>query len=282
MSPDGSIQLQMGITGFVDDTNIVVNNYQPQHEPQHMETITRLKQDAQTWTNLLFLSGGKLELTKCSYHALQFKFKPDGTPVAVPDPNCPPLFLTDPSNETEVSVPFLSPKSAHKILGHWKAPADPRQSRQLQALLNKANQQSLLIATSPLTRSGAWLAYVGKYIASLRFVLPQCWFSEAQLRRAEAKSIHRIISKCGYARTMPKALLYAPLEYAGAGFRSWYELQGTGQVLHFIKHWRTKTYESTLLRICVSWAQWQSGTSTPIFHDVSTPLPHLEWWLASL
>ena len=37
--------------------------------------------DAQLWNDLLYCSGGRLELPKCSFHALCFTFKPDGTPI---------------------------------------------------------------------------------------------------------------------------------------------------------------------------------------------------------
>jgi hypothetical protein len=33
------------------------------------------------WSNLLWLSGGLLELGKCSFHQLNFSFEPDGRPM---------------------------------------------------------------------------------------------------------------------------------------------------------------------------------------------------------
>ena len=61
-------------------------------------------------------------------------------------------------------------------------------------------------------------------------------------------------------------------------------LQGEGQILHFLKHWRTNTDTSTTLQINFSWCQWQAGTSTSILQDINpTTLQHLEArWIPSL
>ena len=276
-------KLHLGLSGFVDDINAVINADNPQCETPIEQLMIHLQHDAQLWCDILHLSGGKLELGKCTYHALQFSFKPDGTPSVIQDPVLPPLALTDPITQHLSLVPLLPATKAHKILGHWKSPADPRQRDQLREVRLKANHQSLLIATSPLSRQGARLAYAGKYIASLRYVLPQCWFQPHQLRRTEQSSMSRIISKCGYAKTTPHALLFAPVDLAGAGFLHWTTIQGEGQVKQFLKHWRSDTRESTLLRINVSWVQWQAGTEKSILEDTSNPLPYLESrWLPSL
>jgi hypothetical protein len=36
--------------------------------------------NAQLWNDLLHVSGGLLEVSKCSYHILYFDFRPSGTP----------------------------------------------------------------------------------------------------------------------------------------------------------------------------------------------------------
>lgn len=85
------------------------------------------------------------------------------------------------------------------------------------------------------------------------------------------------------ARTTPTALIYCPTEYAGGGLVMWYTMQGEGQITLFIKHWRTGTMISDILRIDLAWHQWQAGISASILVDVTTPLNYLEGrWLPSL
>ena len=179
--------------------------------------MERLRSDAQCWNDLLFISGGKLELSKCSFHVLRFSFRSDGTPIPNKDLP-PPIQLRDSATGMLIEVTALSSTDPHKILGHWKAPAG-NGAKQLKEIVTKANSIGHLIATGPFSRYGAKSVYNAKYIACLRYVLPQCFFSGAQLKASEKRSMPRIIAKCGFLRTTSQALLFAPSEYAGGGFR---------------------------------------------------------------
>jgi hypothetical protein len=59
-------------------------------------------------------------------------------------------------------------------------------------------------------------------------------------------------------------------------------IQGGGQILHFIKHWRTDTIISSTLRIDVAWCQWQAGTSTSILATLADILYLEARWIPSL
>jgi hypothetical protein len=279
--PTGKYAVDLKLSGFVDDTNAALNDWQPQREAGLPILLDRLTHDAQTWNDLLFISGGKLELSKCSFHMLRFDFKPDGTPR--PSLEIPPsIVLKDSVTQEDIKIDGLGAAQPHKTLGHWKSPAGP-QRKQLQTIQAKTQKLGQLIGTSSLSRYGSQLAYQAKYVAGLRYVLPQCHFSAKELRKAESKSMPLIIGKCGFCRKTSYALLFLPPEYAGGGFVHWDTIQGTGQIQHFIKHWRTFTDISTALRIDVAWSQWQAGTNKPMLVDVHTKLPYLESrWLPSL
>jgi hypothetical protein len=78
-------------------------------------------------------------------------------------------------------------------------------------------------------------------------------------------------------------IIYGPASLGGACFRHPYGEQGTGQVLFFIKYWRSSGHAGALACIALSWAQLQAGIAQPILSDMTTHLPHLETcWLDSL
>jgi hypothetical protein len=283
ISPDGHDKIHISIVGFVDDSTGICNDFQPQSQIDHNELSSRMQHDAQLWNDLLWCSGGKLELPKCSYHVLRFKFKPNGEPRPILETPPHPIMILDSETNEMIPIPPKRADDAHKTLGHWKAPADPRQAQQLSTLTTKGQQVMSHITTSPLSRFGATLAYLGIYIPGLKYVLPQCFFPEHQLYRAERKTIQPILAKCGYNRNTALELRYAPITYAGCGFVKWYTIQGEGQIQLFIKHWRTDTMISMTLRVALGWSQWQSGLSNSILHDTRTILPHLECrWIKSL
>jgi hypothetical protein len=92
-----------------------------------------------------------------------------------------------------------------------------------------------------------------------------------------------IFVKEGFKRNTHRDLLYGLTDYAGGGHFRWKWLQGEGQIMNFLKHWRTDGQVSTMLRIAVSWYQEHTGVSFSLFTDVHTPIPYAAArWLHSL
>ena len=69
--PIDGISFTITIVGFVDDSTVVT-------EGDAGKPVTSLlkkaSSDTQNWNNLLFTSGGKLELPKCGFHTIFYNF----------------------------------------------------------------------------------------------------------------------------------------------------------------------------------------------------------------
>ena len=65
-------KLHSNIDGFVDDTSLFVNLNKTQSRPQQL--LESLESITQGWSDLLYASGGKLELPKCFYYAIKWEF----------------------------------------------------------------------------------------------------------------------------------------------------------------------------------------------------------------
>ena len=282
-TPHGAETVKLSMVAFVDDSTGTYNEFQPQSEPDITTMLPHAQHDCQTWNDLLWCSGGKLELTKCSYHVLRFEFLPNGVPKPVRDCTDLHLNVIDAETGEAIQIPSKQPDEPHKTLGHWKAPTDPKSTKQIQTLQKKAKELALMIGTGALSRHGADLAYHAIYCASLKYVLPQCFFPPSVLDKAEAKSLPIILSKQGFNRNTAKPIRFCPKSYAGCGMIPWKVLQGEGQLTLFVKHWRTDTIISKMLRMAMAWAQWNAGTGTSILSEVHAPLPYLEArWISSL
>eukprot|EP00957_Ditylum_brightwellii_P007049 533487-Ditylum_brightwellii.AAC.1 len=79
VSPDQVHQVLRTILGFVDNANNQVNEF-VNNKVTIEQLLSLIQQDSKLCSKLLWLSGGLLELSKCSYHFLHFNFKPDGSP----------------------------------------------------------------------------------------------------------------------------------------------------------------------------------------------------------
>jgi hypothetical protein len=81
------------IEGLVEDTSIFTNS---SYENTNMTLLrNKLQQDGAIWSGLLEASGGKLELNKCFYYLLGWKWDSRGTPY--------PMTIQQ-TDEAEVSI----------------------------------------------------------------------------------------------------------------------------------------------------------------------------------
>jgi hypothetical protein len=274
-SPDGTETIKLTMVGFVDDANSSTNNFQAQTQKSLDELCEMKQHDAQVWHDILNAGSQRLEVPKCSFHALYFRHLSNGTPMVEKAALKDRITILDADGNT-VPIPAYAANRAHKTLGHWKCPGDPKQATQLKKLTEKARETSILLGTSPVDRTGATLAYHGAMVPSVKYPLPQSFFSQKALDKAQSTVMSTIIAKCGYNRKTSHAILYAPTAFAGGGFIHWYTLQGEGQISLFLKHWRSDTLISQTLRINAAWNQWQSRFSEPILESTDLPAPHLE------
>jgi hypothetical protein len=202
-----------------------------------------MKLDAQLWSDLLWLSGGLLELGKCSFHQVHFDFAPDGTPLMRAGTFGDPLQVHDESTDKLVTIPAKSVYTPHKTLGHYKAPTGDNKT-QYRILLTNSDGFAKLIATSPCNRMDSWFFYTAIYLKSLGYVLADCFFTEKELAKVQSAALRSFLAKCGYNRNTHRAIVFAPISHGGCGFLSLFLLQGEGQVLAFLKNWRTDTESS--------------------------------------
>ena len=83
----------------------------------------RAPHNAQEWANLLGATGGALELSKCSFHLLHWRFSMQGAPVLANCPSeCRSIKVTDPHTSITQTLEYLTPHSAQKTLGRYKEP----------------------------------------------------------------------------------------------------------------------------------------------------------------
>jgi hypothetical protein len=249
-SPDRSRKVDLGMIGFVDDTNGQTNKFLDMVDPSAPRQSTKqaLQNNAQIWANLLGATGGALELSKCSVHVATWQFTTQGAPVLYTDNGqFAHIAVVDPTSGEESHLQYLSPYTAHKTLGHFKEPAGT-QRRQYEELLKKSNEATTFFDSCSLTRSEAWTYYYACYLPSITHPLANSHFTKSHLEKIQRKAMSRIVPKCGYNRNTKNEILYGPLQYGGANFRHLFDQQGLGQLTLFLRNWRQQTVAGQLLK----------------------------------
>jgi exonuclease III len=283
-NPDWTNPCQVSMVGFVDDSNGQVNSFYEDDTTANLQsTVHKAKTNATIWSHLLQATGGALELSKCSYHVLYWKFSSQGAPVLCNiQSEIPALEVPDPITNTSETLEYLPPTKAHKTLGHFKEPSGlhKEQYRQLKA---KSDQITDFLWSTHLTREEAWLYYQACYIPAVTYPLTSSFLSPAQLKSVQTKAMAIITAKCGFNRHTKTEVLFGPRDLGGADFRHLTVQQGIAQTMYFLRHWRLQSPVGKLLKCALSWQQFSAGVSFPILENTETALPHLESkWMASL
>jgi len=278
-SPDGNLEVEVKLIGFVDDVRNSTNLFDQDDAPLD-QLVQAATNDSQLWHDLLLVCNQALELPKCGYHTMCYEFDPTGQPNLIDTPESS-ITITDPSGNT-LPISQWPNSKAVKYLGTKKSISN--QQPQFDDLLHKCNEFARVISCSHLTRRETQVFYWSIYRLSVGYALPTCHFSQKQLHTIQTKAHRTMVAHSGYNRNTAAAILYAPLYLGGAGFFHLYDDQGYGQVKMFMKFWRSPASTTgKLLRITVAWAQFCAGIRNPILEDTSTRLPHLEAeWLSSL
>jgi hypothetical protein len=115
-SPDGSIKFKTSMTGFFDSTKGQTNDI---HEkcplPLH-QLIAQMQVNVQLWGDLLHPAGGALEIPKCNYYVMRWKFKTSVIPELDADVNAL-LHLENDNCASSVTLSNDVIALAHKTLG---------------------------------------------------------------------------------------------------------------------------------------------------------------------
>ena len=102
------------------------NRYEYQFDNDDInETVNELQKDTVIWADLLEASGGQLELSKCFYYVLSWKFDIEGnaTHMTLEEINATSTPISPQDRVTRKEKIFIEQKEvkeAHKTLGAWK------------------------------------------------------------------------------------------------------------------------------------------------------------------
>lgn len=174
--------------GFVDDSNGITNL--PPGQTSISDLLTRVQHDSQLWHDLLWLSGGKLELSKCSFHVLAFDFNTAGCPFPITRESFQ-LPVKD-ENNAAVSIEYKTVYKSHKTLGHHKSPCG-NSATQLKAMISKGTKLATQLKRCPIWPIEAKILYESVVVPAVGFPLPQSRLTEKQIRQIMQKVMPSII-----------------------------------------------------------------------------------------
>jgi hypothetical protein len=163
-----------------------------------------------------------------------------------------------------------------RVLRLHKAPASNGIKHFKKVLMNATGIADAVVKCGG-TRDESRMYYDTVWRPAVEYTLSQSFLSETQLKKIESSCLPKIISKCGYNRNTSREVLGGPANLTGGGIIPLVATTGAGEVLHFIKNWRTSNADiGKVLRIVYAWCQYQAGVSFPLLENPAEPITYLQ------
>jgi ribonuclease HI len=283
LSPDGKIRVSQLSSGFVDDiTHWNIDMERSLASGDNGEVIKdETTVAAQWWEELLFTTGGKLELTKCFYYQMIWEFDDHGNAMLIePTEN---IILKDSENQQHVPIEAKSCSDAHKTLGVMACP-NGNNTAEFGRMKEKCSKFAQRMYSAMLSREEAAIFYRTICIPSITYSFSVGTFNERQVDSLQGSLTQATLNGMGYNKKTPAAIVYGPPSLGGIGLRHLFAEQGTMQVQIVIQHLRAYTQVGATILIQLNWAQLVSGRSKSILEIPQSYLPQLddELWIQTM
>ena len=250
-----------------DDTTHWINSF-------FTDSATLIQQSsatAQAWEQLLFGSGGKLELPKCFTYHLKWTTDKQGLPTMDhSNGHTSIITIIDSTSQQPSQIESLPTNKAHKTLGIMESPCGNNSEETLR-LQNISARFARIISTTTISATDSAQLYFTYFLPSITYALTVGTQTMQQLHSIQSPVTFAILSALGLNQHTPGEIAFGPTSLGGKGLRHLFSEQGTIKVKAIMKHIRTPRRLGILLRIKFAWDQLISGQGhsilmAPFYH----------------
>ncbi len=217
-----------------------------------------MQEMAQDWADLLWILGGALELSKCSFYSIGWSWNQGkqrmtrydpGTKISVQNPQGDILPISQKPTSTGI-----------RNLGVHLAP-DGNLTDELNHLISKATEIAAGIWRVKYLAEELQKAFYVIFLSRLLYFLAVTYFTKTELDTVMSKFMPWLLNARHFPKTFPRAVVYAPRRIGGIGYTHLFYVQGYRQVLLVIGLLRTKSDLSTLFCINLEIFRLNAGFS---------------------
>jgi hypothetical protein len=277
---DNNKNLIQWIDGFVDDTSLFTNLNSFSNKCNDIRLLTEaLKEDLIAWKELLEATGGKLELKKCFYYIMAWRFdvKGNAIPTMIKEQRevCDQITVKCQSTSTSmVTIDQKEVTKGRRTLGVDKNMVGD-DINHMDRLKQKSDQFGFQIKNCKLSRKQIIMAFNMMYFPAMKYGLPAASFSLENIERIQKYTIDKFLSAMGYDHSTPRDLIFGPEEYGGFNIRHLFtEMMGMKLDL-IISHLRSDSNLGKALLININYIQLISGVEEPILSSKQN-IPYIE------
>jgi hypothetical protein len=272
-SPNRQLSSQRNNDAYVDDTTGGVNDAIKDIADTPHQTASLLQKLAQHWEKLCFSTGARLNLKKCFFYIVSWKWE-EGFATMMTNQELDTVVSLQCGYDT-VPVPIKQYEvtETHKTLGTYMCPLGTMHG-ELQNLKLKAGKMADRFSQMQVPKWQARLAYNTMYKPSIEYSMAVTTFTLKECNAIQARPIRSILGAMGINRQFPRAAVFAPIHLGGFGLSHLHTEQCVTQITSLLGHLRQQSDVGILAQICIDTAQLIAGTTVPILLEPSAPFKY--------
>jgi hypothetical protein len=182
------------MVGFIDDCAQRTNDFQADPQPTAAVLCVKMQEEAQIWNNLLFVSGGALEIPKCSFHWSNLDQDQNCTPILKTGKTAPNIFIMNGLVPSQVKQKCNL--RSHKTLGCKGIPGN-LMIAQKAVMEVKSDEYATTVATNILQRKESRTMYTSMYCPAVTYPMPVTSLTPAECESIQHKCMQQNCCQLG-------------------------------------------------------------------------------------
>jgi hypothetical protein len=195
--------------------------------------LHKASQAAQSWSNILHLSGGKLSPNKCNYYAVLWKYASTGR--AYVQNTCYPSITINDSEGSKIIIKNVSTNLHHKSLGYLQSMKNPMEV-QKQWLQHKYESTMSILNAANLDYKETSIFYRTIHYPRIQYITQVSSISQQDHIRVTKHNNIQILQRMSFSSSTPKGVRSGHRSYGGLEMIDTYILHGAQNTINFIKH----------------------------------------------
>ena len=249
-------------TGYVDDVTLGLSVPREQTQTENM-VQRQIQRMGQLWERLLHITGGRLELSKCFWVPITWKWKKGIPSLVLKQKRNRGVVIQESETKDYITIPRKTGKESEKQLGVWSS-CDGLWTKEVKLWQEFSTALGIKVKQSRLGRRAGLLAYKTMWLAKFRYSAPVIGYTIAQLEKVQKMILSPCLSASGYCCKMPRAVVHGPPEWGGMDWDNCGVVLLYEKLKVLIGSIRLQDKVGELLFMQLSWLQLFAGTSVPL------------------
>jgi hypothetical protein len=276
ISPDGRVKFEQWLSSFIDDNKMLLSFEQTD---TYETIISACQRSLQAWETLLNLTGGAVELKKCSITILQYQESyrwysaQPGVPQLISQSGVKTNCVISREGEEGTIIQQQDISKGVRLLGVMAA-ANGTYKQEFVSRLEKSKILAGKLKASPLNVAMSWQVYYCRWRPAITYCLPITTFTDIECNKIQSPFYTALLPKIGINRHMPRAILHAPSKLAGLGLVNLTAEQLSMHVTGLILQIRKFDRVGQTMLACIDALQLYLGTTRQFFQLKPSTLEH--------